>query len=124
MKRRLLYSLLIGFGLLLLSLFYKVGNSSLEPMPYLNGGCGRGGVCGVVIDNPPPPVSVTQTASRGLPLPIVSINPDEDKPSNYYKSLILGNLLIDYVIFTGASYGFLSLIALYKNSDNKQQKPQ
>lgn len=115
MKRRIVYSLLLGLIFVALSLFYKTGASNLEPMPYVNGGCGHGGVCGVVAIPQGGFTASTSLAKRGLPLPIVSLQTDEDSPSNYYKSLIVSNLLIDYVAFTVVWFGLLALPVLKKN---------
>lgn len=84
-------------------------------MPYLNGGCGHGGVCGVIAIPPGGLTASTSLARRGLPLPIVSLRSDEDSPSNYYKSVIVINLIIDFLVFTGVSYGLLLLPALMKS---------
>jgi hypothetical protein len=115
MKRRITYSILLGFIFVLLSLFYKTGAKNLEPMPYLNGGCGQGGVCGVIAIPPRGLTDSNSLARRGLPLPVVSLRADEDSPSYYYKSLIVVNILIDFVVFAGISYGLLMLPALKKS---------
>lgn len=111
MKRRLAYSLLLGLILVILSLFYKTGASDLEPMPYLNGGCGHGGVCGVVPIPPGGFTASTSLAKRGFPLPVVSVRSDEDSLSSYYKSLIVVNLLLDYALYAAICYGVLMLLA-------------
>jgi len=115
MRRKIIYSLLLGLVFVVLSLFYKTGASNLEPMPYVNGGCGHGGVCGVVAIPNGGLTASTSLAKRGLPLPIVSLQADEDSPSNYYKSLIVSNLLIDYVAFALVWFGLLSILALKIN---------
>jgi hypothetical protein len=115
MKRKITYSLLLGLILVVLSLFYKTGASNLEPMPYVNGGCGHGGFCGVVVIPQGGFTASTSLAKRGLPLPVVSLQADEDNPSNYYKSLIVSNLLIDYLAFTVVCFGLLTLPSLKKS---------
>ena len=117
MTRRIVYSVIVGFILLLLSLVHKTG--ALEPMPYINGGCGQGGVCGVVALPPGGVTAPTSLAKRGFPLPAVSLRADEDSPNNYYKSLNVVNVLVDFALFSVIAFCVLSLPVTVKRPSKK-----
>lgn len=56
MKKRILYSLLAGFILMIISLAYKSG-SSLEPMPYF-GNSANVPIANGVVAVPPSPLNI------------------------------------------------------------------
>jgi hypothetical protein len=120
MVRRLLFSLLIGLVLVMFSLFYKAGPANLEPMPYVGSGLGTIGCpCGSVAQITTHP----GLAKRGLPLPIVAISKDEDRPNNYYRAILVSNLVIDLVIYTTVSFGTLSLYSVMKHKKLSTRNP-
>jgi len=116
MKRRLFFSLLIGFIFVLLSLFYRTGSSNIEPMPYSSGcgnsnGNGNGSLCnGVTLLPPGGIMAPTGLAKRGLPLAVVSVNTDEDKPGNFYRNLNVVNAMIDVAVYSIIVFGVLTLL--------------
>jgi len=112
MKRRLFFSLLIGFTFVLLSLFYRTGSSSIEAMPYSNS-CGGNGISlcsGAVLLPPGGIMAPTGLAKRGLPLAVVSVNTDEDKPGNFYRNLNVVNAMIDVAVYSIIVFGVLTLL--------------
>lgn len=118
MKKRLAVSLLLGFLFLIISLGHKTGKGP-EPMPYVNSS--QGTVNGIVLEqNFPTPNVEPSLAERGWPKAIVSITDDEDSPGNYYKSLIVKNTVIDYLVFVVGTFVVITILSKLTASKSKK----
>lgn len=81
-------------------------------MPYVGGGYGIAN--GIVVSQPSSTPSSPTLAKRGWPLPIASIASENDDSGEFYKSLIIKNLLIDILLYTALAYGVLTLLSFLK----------
>ena len=111
MKRKVIISLIIGFVLIILSLFYKTSAQNIEPMPYTGIGNGNHVINGVLLL---PNTNNTVIAKRGLPLPIVSVRSDGDSVGNYYREINAGNLIMDYLVFSSITFFIIYIFSIIK----------
>jgi hypothetical protein len=107
MKSRVVKALLLGLVITALSLLYRTGDPTKEPM----GGSGGAGICNGAAVVPPS----NSLASRGFPLSIVSLTPDEDEPGNYYHAINATGLLVDYALASLLCFGLFWTWGRYKS---------
>jgi hypothetical protein len=114
MKQRLLTSALLGLVLAAGTLFYHSGDQKLEPIPLHGVRCSAAadadkspdsGCVGVVALTPKELLS-----SRGFPLPIVTLEPDDDEAGVLYHGVSVTGILVDYLLAALLVLGALTLV--------------